>query len=146
VGEEMLRVNEVLEKKKFTNSSKSKIKRCIYCKIKLVAGENCSESEFKNSWYVCKKCSADWYRKHEIACDGNKSLYGNKRDFPKNNKCEICHKEFIGYKYSYHHWNDRDISKGIWCHNNCHTLAEKVDNNLDLVYRKLKETINAKNL
>jgi len=120
---------------------------------------------------ICKKCGAtienrnphypQWCRKcfNEYARYYNKKYYrtrilttniqgkkvclrGNKRPYPKNGKCEIC-KTF--YKHlAYHHWDIKNLLKGLWTCNMCNQMCDKVDKFLHIVYLKLKEITNKK--
>ncbi len=66
-------------------------------------------------------------RKHIISYNGKKpNLIGNKRDYPIDCLCEICH---IQKKLVYHHWDDLDISKGVWICVRCHMTIHYVQIN-----------------
>jgi len=91
--------------------------------------------------YLAKE--RNYERKHilDIYHLGKKiRLIGNKRQYPKDQKCEVCKTE--RKLLAYHHWNDKDISKGIWCCVYCHAMCELVDRKLYLQYLKIKEEIN----
>jgi hypothetical protein len=80
-------------------------------------------------------------------------LYGNKRPYPKDKKCEFCntipkHSSRID-PLDYHHWDDTDISKGLWSCQKCHRkmeAAEFYENNKKFVirYRVLKKLVERK--
>jgi len=70
----------------------------------------------------------------------NIHIRGNKRLFPSNNKCEICGKDF-GLYFSYHHWDDKDLMKGMWTCKPCNTMADKVEEGLHIKYLESKERI-----
>lgn len=62
-------------------------------------------------------------RKHTLVIRG-KIIYGlNKRDW--TGYCELCGRKDI--RISYHHWDDKNFSKGIWVDNPCHWMCEQVD-------------------
>lgn len=68
----------------------------------------------------------------------------NKRPWPGH--CELCGRDKSeGYKevrLGYHHWDDSDMSKGLWLCATCHIFAEIFDNS-DMVssYMKLKRMV-----
>ena len=69
----------------------------------------------------------------------------NKRDYPKDNKCELCGRIFS--RLSYHHWDNNIPDLGIWvCTKPCHWLAETLDSvqfeQLKNKYLNLKLIIN----
>lgn len=55
-------------------------------------------------------------------------LYGTKRDYPKDRKCELCGAEGKNKRridpLDYHHWDDKNISKGMWLCQKCHRRVE----------------------
>jgi len=134
-----------------TNKIGSKIKYCSKCKVKL-DNKNWSKFYRRIKQYKCRKCDNkhihEWDRKHILTTfiNGKETiLKGNKRPYPKDQKCEIC-KEVRKFLI-YHHWDDKDISKGVWCCPfECHGLAETLDKNILLgnKYLKLKGKINEK--
>lgn len=63
-------------------------------------------------------------RKHRLHT--NKGLISglNKRDW--TGYCELCGKTNI--HLSYHHWDDKNPSKGLWvCNKSCHDICEAID-------------------
>lgn len=64
----------------------------------------------------------------------------NKRPYPEDKKCELCHKgpRLLGY----HHWDDKNISKGLWLCPVCHPFAEKVDHSWVEKYKAIREAVN----
>lgn len=82
--------------------------------------------------------------------DGSKSyaVYGlNKRDYPENFKCELCNEIFIPSpkkkgRLFYHHWDDSNLSLGIWICFKCHGLAEAVD--LGHIFEKIQKYLKFK--
>ncbi len=124
-----------------------KIKICRICSCILIKGINCAPSRFlknTNDW-ICNSCDKIKRRNTRIDTirDG-KYIYlkGNKRPYPQDNKCEICHKE--NKRLQYHHWDDSNLMKGIWSCYLCHMMEEKVDKNLHIVYLKLKKILEDK--
>jgi len=72
-------------------------------------------------------------------------LRGNKRPYPKNGKCELCPALRCGTKASslvYHHWDDKDISKGMWICRRCHSIVEFVIKNIKIYKKYLKLSYN----
>lgn len=61
-----------------------------------------------------------------------------KREYPTNHQCEICkeHKRLV-----YHHWDDNDLSKGMWICVLCHTAAHWLDKHAEDEYHLLKQKI-----
>ena len=43
----------------------------------------------------------------------------------KPEKCEVCSK--VTRRLLYHHWNNNDLSKGLWVCDQCHRIAEGVE-------------------
>jgi hypothetical protein len=86
----------------------------------------------------------------------NKKISGIiKRNYPIDNKCEICEKSFNWL--AYHHWDDNDLQKGkfikgIWVCRKCHlfiTIGENQSNyikyykkQIEPKYLNLKKEIN----
>lgn len=66
----------------------------------------------------------------------------NKRVYPKDKRCEIG--EEISKRLVYHHWDNLDLSKGIWVCLNHHRFAEDVDKGLVQRYLDLKRSLNEK--
>jgi hypothetical protein len=73
-------------------------------------------------------------RKYDLGTTGNKHYKVNKRDYPKDNKCELCGN--VCKHLVYHHWDDKDLLvecgfvKGIWvCIPICHGFIEFIDKN-----------------
>jgi len=62
-------------------------------------------------------------RKHHLS---GKLLRKAKRDYPLNEKCELCHKG--NRKLDYHHWDDSKPWVGVWCCLKCHRMVEAVEN------------------
>jgi len=61
----------------------------------------------------------EYYRKHVIKTHSNLRLVGNKRSYPDDSRCEYCGKKH--YRLEYHHWDDSNISKGLWVCRWCHS-------------------------
>lgn len=68
--------------------------------------------------------SREYYRKNYIGTDSkSKPIWApNKR--PRPDVCELCG---AAGKLDYHHWNEEDLSKGLWLCWKCHGLAEGTD-------------------
>lgn len=66
----------------------------------------------------------------------------NKRPRPDN--CELCNKEVV--HFDWHHWDDSDLSKGMWLCFRCHQFAEGIEHGAhEEDYLKLKEKYSVKN-
>lgn len=93
----------------------------------------------------CRECCKDFSQRATLRTGGKSHRGLHKRPFPLNGKCEICS---IGLDkhYCYHHFNDDNLSLGIWVCCPCDYLAEGVDEvgrnsrKRDL-YRRLKEEV-----
>ena len=64
----------------------------------------------------------------------------NKRSYPEYGKCELCNRE-CNNKMGYHHWDDTNLSKGIWICHICHSFAERVDSGFVDIYLNKKDSI-----
>ena len=67
----------------------------------------------------------NYYRNHVVETTGHVRLRGNKRPYPLDERCELCRrKKNLRRKgltrLAYHHWDDSDLSKGIWLCGKCH--------------------------
>jgi hypothetical protein len=85
--------------------------------------------------------SRDWARRHNVGGKANRGIH--KRSYPK--ACEMCGEE---RHLDYHHWNDNNVSLGVWVCLDCHRLAEFIDTNKDAIsltqkYLELKARINS---
>lgn len=122
-------------------------KKCLYLKTKPLIYNWRKENpqEWKNiqkkSNIKNKNIKRDWSRKHCLS--GTSSAELNKRDYPKDNICELCKK--FKKKLDYHHWDDNKLDMGMWiCSPCCHKFAELIDEfgiNIVNEYLKLKENI-----
>jgi len=113
----------------------------------------------------CKKChtirSREWgkknperlrertrnyMRKHRIGNpNGDYRHVQNKREYPSDNKCEICKRD-KPLKLGYHHWNDNDFSKGMWICRMCHFAVHWLELHDQSEYFNLKNKINQSTL
>jgi len=73
-----------------------------------------------------KKYHRDWEREHRITTTGHKKLVGSKRPYPQYQVCELC-KRRKRKLLDYHHYDDNNLSKGLWLCRWCHPFAENVD-------------------
>lgn len=107
---------------------------CTKCKVKLT-NENWLPSNQKSGHQRCASCERkrakartqqlrDYRRKYIVRSADNKYLKGKKRAWTPI--CELCKKRprLLGY----HHWNDDDLSRGVWICPPCHVKVEAVDN------------------
>lgn len=70
-----------------------------------------------------RKWVRDWTRKHRVGT-GRRFIYGTKRDYPEEGKCELCNKsKFLVY----HHYDDNNLMKGIWLCTKCHRFVESYE-------------------
>jgi len=121
--------------------------KCNVCK-ELLTNNNWYKCSKKNRLFICKRChnirvnnwerthpietqrlAISWSRKHKLTTwrKGEQVfMSGNKRDYPKDSKCELCGTKTLK-RLSYHHWDDKDLSKGMWLDFKCHMFAEVVD-------------------
>jgi endogenous inhibitor of DNA gyrase (YacG/DUF329 family)/transcription elongation factor Elf1 len=129
---------------------KTKLKppyKCANCGV-LLGKDNWYKTSKKHRIFVCKKChdvrvnkwehvhmketrimTRNWCRKN-LTTTWRKGkqivLVGKKRDYPKNSKCELC-KNTVKKNLAYHHWDDKNVSKGLWLCFKCHMFAEVID-------------------
>lgn len=86
-----------------------------------------------------QRVGKEWRRLHILTTAGGVSHSGlNKRPRP-DDICELCGREVK--RLSYHHWDDTNLSKGLWVCYLCHMLCENLDNgskSLIKVYEVLK--------
>jgi len=62
-------------------------------------------------------------------------IIGKKRSYPVDQRCELCNQ--IKIRLLYHHWDDKDLSKGIYLCMHCHGLAEAIDKQIGLEQKYL---------
>lgn len=103
-----------------------KNKKCISKKQKLYYLKN-KEKIMKRStlWNKNHKNHRLQYMRNSYLRFNGKSIRVKKRDFPKNNKCELCNKNYN--RLYYHHWNDNNLELGIWSCCKCHRIVETID-------------------
>ena len=124
-------------------------KKCYIChEIKTVESFYKHKSRPGGYRAECRSCSRelatkDWNkngedikyfrRKHFIQTGHNQNSRRDitgivKRDYPKDGFCEVCH---VNHKLlSYHHWNDKFPSWGIWMCAGCHAGTSFIENHL----------------
>ena len=127
------------------NKVGSIVKYCTVCKVQL-DDLNWDKDNKKDRLYHCNNCwrvhDRDQARKYTLQTYRNgKLIYlrGNKQDYPMDQKCTLCGR--VTKKLDYHHWNDRDISKGIWMCYLCNQMSDRIERKLHLKYLELKEEI-----
>jgi len=76
--------------------------------------------------------------KNELNKDNTDALH--KRPYPEDEACELCGKVFVYKRRNliYHHWNDENLSEGLYLCGSCQALAEKIDNGYGEHYLQLK--------
>ena len=60
-----------------------------------------------------------------------------KRPYPEDGICELCGKN--SRRINWHHWNDEELSEGLYLCRYCHTFAERTDQGVVTQYLELKE-------
>lgn len=83
----------------------------------------------------------EYNKKHSLTTNG-KRYYGlNKR--PRPQICELCG-QIVKY-LSYHHWDDNDMSMGVWVCYKCHCICEAIEHqqftSISEKYREMKKII-----
>ncbi len=130
------------------NKRGSKVKLCTKCLVKLT-NKNWHKYAKQQGEYTCDTCrkryDAKYNAEHYLdTCRDGKTIFlkGNKRPRPIDGKCELCHLErkFLAY----HHWDDKDISKGIWCCHFCHGVAETIDRIHNKIFDIIRQYLNVK--
>lgn len=120
-------------------------KWCPHCgKMKLIEEFSSDQGSSDGLYCYCKECR----QTSRIGRRGGGRFYGLHKRL-KPNCCELCGNNRV--KLDYHHWDDNNMSKGIWVcgrGNKCHELAEAIDliDNGSLLpskYHKLKQIINS---
>lgn len=116
-------------------------KLCLRCgKLKPVSEFHRSNTVYGGLVAHCKKCR----QRTRLTTGGKRYIGLSKRPYPLNGKCEICNIELD--QYDYHHWDDNNLSLGIWVCKSCDYLAEGIDEidknpwKVD-IYRRLKEEV-----
>lgn len=75
--------------------------------------------------------------------DGKTSSYKIIGKRPRPEACEICNK--VPKLLQWHHWDDSDLSKGVWACRYCHSFMEAIESGLNeehvKKYIKFKEMI-----
>jgi len=90
--------------------------------------ESTKQREYMRNWTAKNRKDVNEYHRnyaHNYILRTNSKIYvvKNKRQRPA--VCEICN---IPHNHlSYHHWDDEDLSKGIWLCRFCHPIAEVLD-------------------
>lgn len=95
-----------------------------------------------------KEYSKMYKRQHSLPDKNGNIVSGvNKRMYPEDGLCELCHgKNKKCKRLLYHHWDDNHMEQGIWMCGFCHGIAESIDsmNNIQPVintYITIKENI-----
>ena len=83
----------------------------------------------------------DYMRQYRIGQSG-KDIRNvkNKRKYPENNKCELCHQ---AARLVYHHWDNSDFSKGMWICTKCHVASHWLETHCPYDFYKLKSKISS---
>ncbi len=109
---------------------------------------NTCESIYIKKYYKEHKREITEYNRLHVIHTGHDSAHRNwitglqKRPYPDKAVCEICGRE--SKKLSYHHWDDKNPSLGIWicygCHQGCNFVEKIFWVNR---YIELKQTLTA---
>ena len=81
----------------------------------------------------------DWARKNRLSVGNGEYIYLEKRDFPQDNNCELCHKQRT--KLEYHHWDKEWPEAGLWLCIHCHKIAEAYEQGIIEQYQQLKTKV-----
>jgi hypothetical protein len=126
-----------------TTQKKNIDKYCRVCKC-LLTDENTSPSRIKNRSYICKKCWVkttkeyrNKYVKENTVFSHGKLLYGKKREWKK--ECELCGKKRGEVKIFYHHYDDKNLKKGLYLCSWCHYFVERYEKGFLPKYIELKK-------
>ena len=75
------------------------------------------------------------YERRRVVCTSRNGvqyvLIGNKRERPKDGKCELC--TDIPKRLAYHHWDDKNLKKAIWCCPRCHHILNSIEYPIQLL-------------
>lgn len=77
----------------------------------------------------------DYMRKYRIGGPNGYVRVKNKRDYPNDEKCEVC-KEKVHLVY--HHWDNSNFAKGMWICTKCHVAAHWLEKYTSNIYYDLK--------
>lgn len=83
----------------------------------------------------------NYERQTRLSVNG-KRIRIKKREYPINQKCELCNRK--KKRLGYHHWDNNQPELGMWICVRCHHVAEALEDlgkNLVKKYFKLKEEI-----
>lgn len=116
-------------------------KLCPRCgKVKPISEFRHNISTLDGLGAYCKECLQEYH----LFIGGKRYYRLYKRPYPLDGRCELCDMKFG--KYDYHHFDDNNLSLGIWVCSSCDFLVEgldEVDSNpwkVD-IYRKLKNEV-----
>lgn len=125
----------------FIKGERKTHKFCWEClKLKPITEFYRNASAYDGLMPYCKKCMQEAHlmttEKHYAGL--------HKRPFPLDAMCEICGKKLK--QYCYHHWDDNNLSLGVWVCGACDYLSEgidEIDKNPQKVdiYRRLKKEV-----
>jgi len=73
--------------------------------------------ENKEHWLEIQRS----YKRRNYLTINGKTVRGKKRLYPEDESCEVCKKQ---KRLHYHHWDNADLSKGVWVCIQCHFLIE----------------------
>ena len=110
----------------------------------------CGNEVDNNKFSKCKLCRENQrnYRRHYIIGSTGRKIYGEKREYPQDCKCELCFRE---KQLQYHHWDDNNSKRGIWVCVHCHIICEYIDKMdfINLIYNgylKARQRIDNENI
>jgi len=79
-------------------------------------------SQNKEHWLQIQR---EYKRRNYLTING-KTVRASKRLRPKDDCCELCRKQ--KNILHYHHWDDENLSKGVWVCGSCHLMITAVEN------------------
>ena len=125
-----------MPKRKFTDQQFLKLhtkvmelrRKTGWGRVKIARKLGISENTVGN-WLYSKnkgrKYHRDWERKHRLTTTNHRKLVGKKRPYPIDGTCEMCLNK--SKSLDYHHWDDTNLTKGLWICKSCHINAEWLD-------------------
>lgn len=88
-----------------------------------------------------RKYKRDYYSGQYVGTriDGKYVLIKTSLKRGKPDSCELCGR--VVRRLNYHHWDNSDLSKGVWLCGTCHYTAEASDKGMAEKYTELKGKI-----
>jgi len=134
------KVKRRYERDKKVSRDSIRLKRAEWIQLGLCSRDG-REIEDKNYKQCerCRKSSRDFHRLHNIGTVKNGKpitiKHLNKQPYPTTGKCQLCgkdrNKKGEKLRLHWHHWDDNDPERGVWCCAPCHTYAGMIDKHED---------------